>query len=222
MDEEQQLTDRLRELGRQPLDPDVRAETLARMATADVGPTDAASPVRARRWSRPAVAAAALVASLFGGLGLASAGALPAGVQDKAESLLDHVGIDVPPGHMRYHDPAACPGGPYKNHGEYVRAHKDDPNAGPSPCGKPLHSLNHSSESSDSDDGPGASDTESGGHAGHGKDHGAKKGNEDSDSSDQATTPSTASPDATTTPETTSTTAPTTTTTAAESSSSGS
>src|SRR3954451_176716 len=89
---------------------------------------------RVRRWSRPAVAVAAMVGFLFGSLGLASAGALPDSVQDVAPDLLAPVGVDVPPGHVRFNDPTECPGGPYTNHGDYVKQHKDDPNAGQSDC----------------------------------------------------------------------------------------
>jgi hypothetical protein len=63
-------------------------------------------------------------------------------VQDVAHNALDAVGVHVPPGHNRYNDPTVCPGGPYRNHGAYVRAHTSDPNAGASPCGKPVQSVN--------------------------------------------------------------------------------
>ena len=83
------------------------------------------------------MAAAAAGGFLIGSVGLASAGSLPAPAQDAARSALSTVGINVPPGHDRYNDPTKCPGGPYANHGAYVRAHPNDPNAGASPCGKP-------------------------------------------------------------------------------------
>ena len=82
---------------------------------------------------------------MVGSMGLATAGALPDTAQDAAHTVLDKVGVNVPAGHERYNDPGVCPGGPYKNHGAYVRAHKDDPNAGTSPCGKPLNAVNHPS-----------------------------------------------------------------------------
>jgi hypothetical protein len=134
MGEKTDLAERLRELGRQPLDPAVRARALQKLHTA--------AP-RQRQSSRLAIGAAAIVGVVIGSLGLATAGALPAGVQDTAHDMLSHLGVDVPPGHERFNDPALCPGGPYENHGAYVRAHKDDPNASKSPCGKPVKSLKH-------------------------------------------------------------------------------
>jgi hypothetical protein len=214
MEDEHELIDRLRALGEQPVEPDVRARTLSRMA--EPGPALDATPAP-RRWSRPAVAAAALVGFFACSLGLANAGALPAGLQDTAQSVLAHVGIDVPPGHERYNDPTVCPGGPYKNHGEYVRTHKDDPNAGESPCGKPLNAVTHSGNGTDSDEseseGTASESPESESpNKGKGKDKGAQKGKEDGDESSTTTPPTTASPNVTTPPESTSTTtAPTTT-----------
>jgi hypothetical protein len=69
-----------------------------------------------------------------------------------AHGALDAVGVHVPPGHVRYNDPVVCPGGPYRNHGAYVRAHKSDPNAGNSPCGKPVQSVNPSGGAKDTKD----------------------------------------------------------------------
>jgi hypothetical protein len=96
--------------------------------------------------------AAAIGAFAFGGLGLAAADVLPPPVQDVAHTALDPLGVHVPPGHDRFNDPVQCPGGPYRNHGAYVRTHKGDPNAGKSPCGKPVKSLTGSDAKTGKDD----------------------------------------------------------------------
>jgi hypothetical protein len=67
------------------------------------------------------------------------AGSLPAPAQNVTHSTLANLGLEVPSS-PRYNDPVACPGGPFANHGEYVKAHKGDPNAAQSPCGKPVGS----------------------------------------------------------------------------------
>ena len=72
------------------------------------------------------VAAVSVGALVFSGIGLAAADVLPAPAQDVAHQALGRVGVHVPPGHQRFADPAVCPGGPYRNHGAYVRTHKDD------------------------------------------------------------------------------------------------
>jgi len=87
------------------------------------------------------MSAAAVVGFAAAGVGLAAADVLPAPVQDAAHTTLASVGLHVPPGHNRYNDPTVCPGGPYANHGAYVRSHKSDPNAGQSPCGKPVQAV---------------------------------------------------------------------------------
>jgi hypothetical protein len=97
------------------------------------------------------VAAAAVAGFAAGGVGLAAADVLPSPVQDVAHSALHAVGVHVPPGHDRYNDPNVCPGGPYANHGAYVRAHKEDPNAGESPCGKPVQSIDRVGKPTDTD-----------------------------------------------------------------------
>ena len=123
------LAERLRAYGRQPVDREVTRRVLTRATTA-------------RSWIRSTklkVAAAAAGAFVLGGAGLASAGTLPAPAQAVAHAALGAVGIDVPPGHQRYNGPEC--GGTYANHGQYVRSHKDDPNAGQSPCGKPVRAV---------------------------------------------------------------------------------
>lgn len=133
------------------------------------------------------MSAAAIAGFAAGGVGLAAADVLPAAVQDAAHNTLATVGVHVPPGHNRYNDPTVCPGGPYANHGAYVRSHKDDPDAGKSPCGKPVKSVGPSGASKD-DRADGAT-----GEAGHGSPpsaHGdgkAKgKGNKDDNAADDA------------------------------------
>ena len=216
MDEHDDLIRRLQQVGRHPVAAATEARALARAR--------GTAPPR-RHTARLKIAAAALGGFMVGSMGLATAGALPDTAQDAAHTVLDKVGVNVPAGHERYNDPGVCPGGPYKNHGAYVRAHKDDPNAGTSPCGKPLNAVNHPSGANGN--GP---DTSSGGNGapgnrskGHGKgnsgkpdkaDENATNGADDHDTG--ATTSTTASPAvvpaATTTTESpTTTTAPATT-----------
>src|SRR3954470_12213592 len=126
------LIARMEAMSREPLDPAVAARFL--------GPVS--EPRRSWLHSAKAkVAAAAAGGFLIGSVGLASAGSLPAPAQDAAPFALGGGGVNVPPGHDRYNDPTACPGGPYRNHGAYVKAHPNDPNAASSPCGKPTKSL---------------------------------------------------------------------------------
>ena len=117
---------RLRALAERPVEPGTAGRVLARARRA---------PASRWRTTRLKVAAATAGGFLVGSMGLASAGTLPNPVQDVAHSALGAVGISVPPGHDRYNGPEC--GGTYANHGEYVRAHPDDPAAGRSPCGKP-------------------------------------------------------------------------------------
>jgi hypothetical protein len=176
MDDEDDLIRRLHTLGTQPLEPAVSAKTLAAIRDAQ--------RASVRRGTRFKVALAAMAGFFVGGLGLASAGALPADVQDAAQSVLERVGVNVPPGHERYNDPAVCPGGPYRNHGDYVRQHPDDPNAGASPCGKPVHAVDKS-KSSDSSGPAEASEASeaSGDNSGQGKGRDKVNGH-DTESSD--------------------------------------
>jgi hypothetical protein len=154
--DERDVVDRLHRFGEQPIDPELSRQILTTM--------DGAPRSIPRRRTRMKVVGAAVAGFFVGSLGLASAGALPASLQDTAHSALDRIGVHVPPGHERYNDPIVCPEGPYRNHGEYVRTHKDDPNAGQSPCGKPTKAVDQSngsdksdsSESDDTDEAPGA------------------------------------------------------------------
>lgn len=86
--------ERLAALGRQPIDPDVRAAHLRR--------ADAASPEPTRRRFGPAaIAAAAVVGFFVGSAGLATAGALPDPAQNVAHDVLGVVKVEVPEGGNR-------------------------------------------------------------------------------------------------------------------------
>jgi hypothetical protein len=142
------VTRRLRQFAAAPLTADLEARTLGRLR---------AGRRASRGVSRTKLLSAAAVAAFFaGGVGLAAADVLPPSAQDVAHNALNAVGVHVPPGHNRYNDPTACPGGPYANHGAYVRAHPNDPNAGKSPCGKPTRAVNPSSPGAENDTGKGA------------------------------------------------------------------
>jgi hypothetical protein len=135
---------RLAAFGTTPLNPAVDARVHARLRRTRAS----ARP----RVSRKLVLLAATLAFVLGSVGLAAADTLPAPAQEAAHDALAKVGLHVPPGHERYNDPVVCPGGPYKNHGAYVRAHKDDPDAGASPCGKPVKSVTHGDDATTEDD----------------------------------------------------------------------
>jgi hypothetical protein len=116
---------------------------------------------RRRSRVRKAGLIGALAATMVvGSVGLAAADTLPDPVQQAAHDALGKVGVNVPPGQDRYNDPTACPGGPYRNHGAYVRAHKNDPNAAQSPCGKPNVSMHDKSGAGEAGDGE-SDDTQS-------------------------------------------------------------
>jgi hypothetical protein len=143
-DADRQLVQRLAAFASAPLDPDLAARCASRLR-------DGARP-RRRAVRSMLLVAAVVTALLVTSVGLAAADTLPDSVQDVAQRALDKVGVHVPPGHDRYNDPAVCAGGPYENHGAYVRTHKDDPNAGKSPCGKPMKSTTHVDGSGTEDD----------------------------------------------------------------------
>jgi hypothetical protein len=132
---------RLRALGSAPLGAGVADRVLASVRSA--------GRPKVGRARLKLLSAAAIAGFAAGGVGLAAADVLPAPVQDMAHGALDAVGVHVPPGHVRYNDPVVCPGGPYRNHGAYVRAHNSDPNAGSSPCGKPVQSVKPSGGAKD-------------------------------------------------------------------------
>lgn len=130
MNEHDDLISRLRAFGRRPVDPDLAARHLSAMAA----PTPADAP---RRHHRLRVVAAFAVGLLAGTTGLATAGALPNGVQEIAHTTLGSVGVNVPHGN-RYQGPEC--GGTVKNHGQYVRSQPKGNRAAAaaSRCGKPL------------------------------------------------------------------------------------
>ena len=211
---------RLQQFASQPLDEEVAARALGRVR---------AGRPASRRISRTKVLSAAAVATFFAsGIGLAAADVLPPSAQQVAHNALNAVGVHVPPGHDRYNDATVCPGGPYANHGAYVRAHPDDPNAGKSPCGKPTRAVNPSGRGAENDkeknagNGPpaGAKSKKDRAKQNQGKDDQAKDDENDSDDSGGgAGAPSGTVPNAptstpsSTAPTTTSTSSPTTTTT---------
>ncbi|MDP9333026.1 MAG: hypothetical protein M3Q30_06935 [Actinomycetota bacterium] len=138
-----EVTRRLQQFGSAPLEAEVAARALGRVR---------AGRAATRRVARTKLLSAAAVAAfLASGVGLAAADVLPPSAQDVAHNALKTVGVHVPPGHDRYNDATACPGGPYANHGAYVRAHPEDPNAGKSPCGKPTRAVNPSSPGAEND-----------------------------------------------------------------------
>ncbi len=100
------------------------------------------------------VGAAFGIGILVGSAGLATAGALPGPAQGVAHTVLSTVGVHVPGGPQRYDGPEC--GGTYKNHGQYVRSHTQDPDAGQSRCGKPIQ-AGTGSDSTDGPDTPGNS-----------------------------------------------------------------
>lgn len=130
MNEHDDLISRLRAFGRRPVDPDLAARHLSAMAA----PSPADAPPRGHRLR---VVAAFTVGLLAGTTGLATAGALPNGVQEIAHSTLGSVGVNVPHGN-RYQG-SEC-GKVFKNHGQYVRSQPKGNRAAAaaSRCGKPL------------------------------------------------------------------------------------
>lgn len=193
------IRSRLYAMGAQPVDRAVAARVLARAN-------------RSGSWLRSTKAKVSVAAAggfLVGSVGLASAGTLPDPAQHVAHAALGAVGIDVPPGHDRYNGPEC--GGTYKNHGQYVRSHKDDPNAPESPCGKPMRSVTKSTSVDNTDEhGPPP-------WAGNGK-HKAKddKAGEDHASTPGVTVPTTTTSVPSSTTSTTTTTPSSTTTTTEE------
>lgn len=129
MDDTDPLTERLRDLGRRPVDPATASQHLTAMASAGRRP---------RIWTRAKVGAAFFAGLLVGGTGLASAGALPGSVQGAAHTTLAQVGVQVPDGHGPARSTVGCGGVTYKNHGQFVKAQKDKAAAADQPCGKPV------------------------------------------------------------------------------------
>ena len=198
-------------MGSAPLDADVGTRVLDRVRNRTVGAH--------RRAFKVKIAAAGLAGFLLGGGGLATAGALPSSAQGVAHSLFKTVGVKVPPGHDRYNGPE-CTGGPYANHGQYVRSHKGDPNASQSRCGKPTvagqgGSSDDPNDTNGDSNGPGNSGKKGHGPpAGKGPGKNKKAGGADDNENSNPATPNQVAPAPTiAAPTTTTTAAPTTTTT---------
>lgn len=137
MDDHDDLTRRLRDLGRQPIEPSLQSAHLTAMASA-----------RPRRLgSKLRVAGAFLAGLLVGGSGLAVAGALPDAAQNAAHNVFEQVGVQVPQPE-RYHDDAVCGTEVQKNHGQYVR---DDKSLAQTECGKPTGAGAEADEGADDD-----------------------------------------------------------------------
>ena len=173
MDDHDALVDRLRDLGRQPVEPATASRHLSEMAAAPSG--------HSRLWTRLKIGAAFAAGLIVGGTGLASAGALPGPAQDAARTTLSKVGVNVPHGTERFNDPAVCgldpsTQKPFRNHGQYVKAHKGDPAAAQSRCGKPLTAGTEAEEApTGSPADPGARQGNGNGNNGNGKGHGKNK-----------------------------------------------
>jgi hypothetical protein len=152
MNEHDDLISRLRAFGRRPVDAGLADRHLSAMAA----PSLADAP---RSRHRLRVVAAFAVGLLAGTTGLATAGALPNGVQEIAHHTLGSVGVNVPHGD-RYQGPEC--GGVVKNHGQYVRSQPkgDRAAAAASRCGKPLGA---GAGDDGSDDGNGGAPKKSGG-----------------------------------------------------------
>jgi len=161
---------RLTSLGEQPIDAALASEQLTAIAI---------TPAREPWFRQKLQVAAALVAGLLiGSTGLAAAGALPDTAQQAAHSALRTVGVNVPPGHDRVTEGCGTDenGEPFKNHGQYVKAHKDDPEAAKSDCGKPKKSVNDGTEGDANDpECPTPDPTAAATDNGHGKAKGAAK-----------------------------------------------
>jgi hypothetical protein len=191
MEDHDPLIDRLRSLGHQPVGPATAARHLG--AIASVGG-------RTARVVKLKVGAALFAGLMLGGAGLATAGALPGPAQDVAHSALSNVGVAVPKSHgpARYNGPECGTDPqthqPFSNHGQYVRAHKADPNAGASRCGKPVQA---GTDTTDGTEAPDSNQANAPGSA-HGN-RGKGKPDHPSDS----TVPSTTQPPRQATPTTT-------------------
>jgi hypothetical protein len=130
------LESRLHELGAASIDPAVASVHLGAMA--------GVAPGRAGWATKLRVAAAFFAGLLIGGSGLAAANALPSSAQSVAHATLAKVGVNVPSGHDRVTEGCGTDsnGQPFKNHGQYVKAHPEDrAAAAASDCGKPKKSV---------------------------------------------------------------------------------
>ena len=132
-----ELTERLRALGSQPVDPPLASAHLTAMA--------AVRPVGRLR-HRVAVAGALFAGTLIGSTGLAAAGALPRTVQDAASAALAKVDISVPVGTERYDGPECVGDTPARNRGQYLKQERAKGKeafeaAKATKCGMPLSAL---------------------------------------------------------------------------------
>jgi hypothetical protein len=125
MDDHDDLLQRLRTLGAQPVDPARQSADLTAMVR--VRP-------RPRVGAKLRLAGAFLAGLLIGSTGLAAADALPDPAQHVAHTALGYVGVGVPDPD-RYHG-SECGAVVKRNHGAYVR---DDHSLAQSKCGKKLH-----------------------------------------------------------------------------------
>lgn len=147
MDEHDDLRQRLRHLGSQPID-------LARQS-ADLTAMAGVVPMPRFR-SKLRLAAAFLAGLLIGSTGLAAADVLPDPAQHVAHNVLDRVGVSVPDPE-RYHG-AECGAEVKKNHGAYVR---DDHDLAKSECGKKVKPAGET-DAEDEGDGPKAAKADKG------------------------------------------------------------
>lgn len=122
----EELEDRLRALGKRPVDPSLQSAHLTAMVRV--------SPARRALGPKLRAAALFLAGLLVGGSGLAAADALPDPAQHVAHRALGAVGVDVPDPE-RYHGPE-CGQDTKRNHGGYVR---DDHALAGTDCGKKVH-----------------------------------------------------------------------------------
>lgn len=137
------LTERLRALGDEPVEPTVRARHISQMAgqhREKLVPRLAQS--RLFR-SRLRVGAAFFAGLLIGGSGMAVAGALPSPAQSVAHDVLGAVGVGIPDGKGKPRSVEGCPEGQtFANHGQYMKwvaeNGGDTEAASTSECGKPL------------------------------------------------------------------------------------
>jgi hypothetical protein len=149
MTEFDDLVARLRAFGSQPVDSAVASEHLTAMAAVRAG---RAHPVG--RFQRLKVGAAFAAGIVLGGTSLASAGVMGPTVQDKVADAAAHVNVNLPGGTERYGvGKAECAG--YTagtNHGQWVKAHKGDPEAAKSDCGKPVKSVDKAQNDANEND----------------------------------------------------------------------
>lgn len=137
MDDHDDLLQRLRHLGSQPIDLARQSADLTAMATARRG---------SRFGPKLRLAGVFLAGLLIGSTGLAAADALPDPAQHVAHTVLGRVGVAVADPD-RYHDNAVCGTTEVKkNHGAYVR---DDHSVAKTDCGKKLKAADASNPRAD-------------------------------------------------------------------------